>query len=116
MICVDINTAVLDGKELSVKDIPALQAAQWKKLLAKFEADKKKNPDFAVDPNENDLLKPTPKVVWTQGQKRWHVDAPTLVAGDKVLVASAFLDKEKEGDRALFCLNVADGKELWKAP
>ncbi len=115
VLCVDIDTVILDGKELSVKEVPALQAAEWKKLVAKFEQEKKKD-QFARDPNENDLLKPKPKVVWTQGQKRWHVDAPTLVAGDKVLVASAFLDKEKEGDRALFCLNAANGKEIWKAP
>ena len=77
---------------------------------------RRKTPTSPSPPTENDLLKPAPKPVWTQGQKRWHVDAPLLVAGDKVLVASAFLDKEKEGERALFCLNAADGKELWKAP
>jgi outer membrane protein assembly factor BamB len=116
VMCVELNTAMLDGKEMNVKEVPALQAAHWKKLLAKYEDEKKKDPDFAVPPNENDLLKPSPKAVWTQGQKRWHVDAPLLVAGDKVLVASSFLDKEKEGERALFCLNAADGKEIWKAP
>jgi outer membrane protein assembly factor BamB len=39
-----------------------------------------------------------------------------LVAGEKVYVASAFLDKEKLGDRAVICLNAADGAQLWKAP
>jgi outer membrane protein assembly factor BamB len=116
VICVELNTVVLDGKELNIKDVPALQAAHWKKLQAKYEDEKKKDPEFAIPPTENDLLKPMPKAVWTQGQKRWHVDSPLLVAGDKVLVASSFLDKEKEGERALFCLNAADGKELWKAP
>jgi len=116
VMCVDLNTVVLDGKELNVKEVPALQVAHWKKLQAKYEEEKKKDPDFAVPPTENDLLKPSPKAIWAQGKTRWHVDAPILVAGDKVLVASAFLDKEKEGDRAVFCLNAADGKELWKAP
>lgn len=116
VMCVDLNTVTLDGKELSVKDVPALQVAHWKKLQEKYAEEKKKDPDFAVPPTENDLLKPSPKAIWTQGKQRWHVDAPLLVAGDKVLVASAFLDKEKEGERALFCLNAADGKELWKAP
>jgi outer membrane protein assembly factor BamB len=116
VLCVEINAVTLDGKELALKDVPALQAAEWKKLQAKFEEDKKKDPMFAVDPTENELLKPSPKLVWTQGQKRWHVDAPLLMAGDRVLVASAYLDKEKEGDRAIFCLNAADGKEIWKAP
>jgi outer membrane protein assembly factor BamB len=116
VICVEINSATLDGKELNIKEIPALQAAHWKKLLAKYEEDKKKDPDFAIAPTENDLLKPSPKMIWNVGKERWHVDAPVLVAGDKVLVASSFLDKEKEGERAVFCLNAADGKEIWKAP
>src|SRR5262249_10073938 len=38
------------------------------------------------------------------------------VVGERVLAASAFLDKEKEGDRALFCLEAKSGKPLWKAP
>jgi outer membrane protein assembly factor BamB len=116
VLCLDLNTVALDGKELALKDVPPLQAAHWKKLQAKYEEDKKKDPDFAIPPSENDLLRPAPKTVWTQGQKRWHVDAPILVAGDKVIAASAYLDKEKEGDRAVFGLDAATGKELWRAP
>jgi outer membrane protein assembly factor BamB len=116
VLCVELNTVTLDGKELNVKEVSALQAAHWKKLQAKYEEDKKKDPDFAVPPTDNDVLKPAPKMIWTQGAKRWHVDAPVLVAGDKVLVASAFLDTEREGDRAVFCLDAATGKELWRAP
>src|SRR5262245_10707960 len=87
VFCVELNTVVLDDKEMSIKDVPALQAAQWKKLQAKYAEEKKKDPDFAVAPTENDLLKPTPKLVWNEGKERWHVDAPILVAGNKVLVA-----------------------------
>jgi len=116
VLCLDLNTVVLDGKEISTKEVPALQATRLKELQAKYEIEKKKDPDFAVPPREEDLLKPAPKTVWTQGQKRWHVDAPLLVAGDKVIVSSAFLDKEKEGDRAVFSLDAAAGKELWRAP
>jgi outer membrane protein assembly factor BamB len=116
VICVDLNTVTLDGKELNVKDVPALQAEHMRKLRAAYEQEKKKDPDFAVAPGDDKLLKPAPKAVWTQGQKRWHVDAPILVAGGKVLAASAFLDKEKLGERALFCLDASTGKELWKAP
>lgn len=116
VLCVDLNKVTLDGKERDVKDIPAMQLAKWKELQAKYEVDKKKDPDFTVPPSEGDLLKPSPKLLWTQGKGKWHADAPILVAGDKVLVASAFLDKEKLGDRSLFCLDAATGKELWKAP
>src|SRR6476659_1267408 len=100
---------------MTVKDVPALQAARLKELQAKYEAVKKTD-EFAIPPGEEQLLRPAPKAVWAQGQKRWHVDAPVLVAGDKVLVASAYLDKEKEGERALFCLDAANGKEVWRAP
>jgi outer membrane protein assembly factor BamB len=93
-----------------------MHAEAWKKLQARYEVEKKKDPDFAVPPTENDLPKPAPKSVWTAGQKRWHVDAPLLVAGDTVIAASAFLDKEKEGDRAVFALDAATGKELWRTP
>ena len=116
VLCVDLNTVVLGGKELSVRQVPALQAEHWKKLQAKYVEEKKKDPEFAVGPSEDDRLKPAPKSVWTQGKGRWHVDAPVLVAGDRVLVASAFLDKEQVGDRAVLCLEAATGKELWRAP
>jgi outer membrane protein assembly factor BamB len=115
VMCFDLNTVTLDGKEMTVKDVPALQAARLKELQAKYEAVKKTD-EFAIPPGEEQLLRPAPKAVWAQGQKRWHVDAPVLVAGDKVLVASAYLDKEKEGERALFCLDAANGKEVWRAP
>jgi outer membrane protein assembly factor BamB len=115
VMCFDLNTVTLNGKELPIKEVPALQAARMKELQAEYEVKKKKD-DFAVSPSEDQLLRPAPKAIWTQGQKRWHVDAPVLVTGDKLLVASAYLDKEKEGERAVFCLEAATGKEVWRAP
>ena len=93
-------------------DLAAIQKLldkKWADLQAKYQEDKKKDPDFAVPPSEDDLPKPTPVLAWQQGKDKWHVDAPVAVAGDRVLVASAFLDKEKVGDRALFCLNAKTG-------
>ncbi|MGE3804650.1 MAG: PQQ-binding-like beta-propeller repeat protein, partial [Gemmataceae bacterium] len=116
VLCVQIDKLSLDGKEM---DLPAVRKhieGKWKELLAKYEADKKKDPEFAVKPNEDQLPKPVPTVLWQAGKEKWHVDAPVAVAGDKVLVASAFLDKEKVGDRALFCLDAKSGKQLWRAP
>src|SRR5262249_44416183 len=43
------------------------------------------------------------------------VDAPVAVLGKRVLVGSAFLDREKEGRRGLLCLDANSGKELWSA-
>jgi outer membrane protein assembly factor BamB len=82
----------------------------------KYRADKQKNPDLAVPPSEDDLSKPTPAHVWQQGKDKWHVDAPVAVSGDRVLAASAFLDKEKAGDRALYCLNSRTGTVVWRTP
>ena len=40
----------------------------------------------------------------------------STVVGDRVLVASAFLDKEQLGDRALFCLDAKTGDIVWRKP
>src|SRR5262249_9416860 len=75
-----------------------------------------KNDPFAVPPADQDLPKAAPALAWQEGKKKWHVDAPVAVVDGKVLAASAFLDKEKEGRRALFCLDAKTGKEKWNAP
>jgi outer membrane protein assembly factor BamB len=116
VICVELEKATLDGKDVDPPAIAKLQDAKWKELQARFEEQKKKDPDFAVPPNETQLLKPAPKKVWQVGEKRWHVDAAVNVAGGKVLVPTSFLDKEKVGERALYCLAADTGAEVWKAP
>jgi outer membrane protein assembly factor BamB len=87
---------------------------RWKELQAKYEVDKKKDPDFAIPPSEDQLPRANPKRLWQQGQDKWHVDAPVTVAGDKVLVCSSFLDMEKLGDRALICLDAKSGDVVWR--
>jgi outer membrane protein assembly factor BamB len=116
VICVDLNRVTLDGKEMDLAAIQKILEKRWAELLAKFEEDKKKDPDFAVAPSEDQLPKPAPVTLWQQGQDKWHVDAPVAVAGDRVLVASAYLDDEKVGERALFCLDAKSGEIRWKAP
>ncbi len=116
VLSVEMGRVTLDGRELSVAEAEAEVEKKWKAMADQYEIEKKKDPDFAIPPNEANLPKPAPKVAWRKGQGAWHVDAPVLVAKDRVYVASAFLDKEKQGERALVCLNAADGAELWKAP
>lgn len=116
VLCVDLNRVVLDGKESTLAEIQKSIDLKWKELLAKYEADKKKDPDFAVPPNDDQLPKPAPVQVWQQGAGKWHVDAPVAVVGERVLVASAFLDKEQEGDRALICLDAKTGEIRWRTP
>jgi outer membrane protein assembly factor BamB len=116
VICVQLDRVRLDDKELDLSAVQKILDEKWKQLLAKYEQDKKKDPDFAVPPNDDQLPKPAPIKVWQQGAEQWHVDAPVAVAGDRVLVASAFLDKEMKGDRALFCLDAKTGKIQWRAP
>ena len=115
VLCVEIDKAELGGK---THDLPALQkimAQGWKDLFARYEIEKKKDPMFAMPPTEDQLPKADPKRIWQQGKDKWHVDAPVNVIGDKVLVASAFLDKEQVGDRAVFCLDAGSGKIVWRA-
>jgi outer membrane protein assembly factor BamB len=115
-VCVDLTHATLDGKDVTAAEIARLQEAKWKELLAKYEAAKKKDPDFAVPPSEDQLLKPAPKVLWRKGAGQWHVDAPVNVVGGRVLVCTSFLAKEKLGERALYCLNATTGETLWTRP
>ena len=116
VLCVDLNQVTLNGKDLAAAEAEKEIDKLWKQMSDAYEIEKKKDPDFAIPPNEAALPKPAPKVLWQVGKGAWHVDAPVLVAGDKVYVASAFLDKEKLGERALICLNAATGAEVWKAP
>lgn len=116
VLAVHLERVTLEGKEMKTAEIQKILDQKWKELEARYEEDKKKDPDFAVPPNEDQLPKPAPVLAWQQGKGRWHVDAPVAVAGDRVLAASAFLDKEKAGDRALICLDAGSGKEIWKKP
>lgn len=116
VLCLDTNRVTLDGREL---DITATQVAidtRWQELLNQYEIDKKKDPDFAKPPSDDALPKPVPKFLWQKGRSQWHVDAPVALAPGRLLVASAYLDTEKIGRRALLCLHPADGTLLWEAP
>jgi outer membrane protein assembly factor BamB len=116
VICVDMNNVTLNGKEMGSAEAEAQIEKMWKEMSDKYEIEKKKDPDFAIPPNEAALPRPAPKVLWQKGKGAWHVDAPVLVAGGKVFVTSAYLDKERLGERAVLCLSAADGAEVWKAP
>jgi len=116
VICVDLDRVTLDGKEMDVASVRKILDKKWMELLARYEVEKKKDPEFAVKPTEDQLPKPAPVKLWQQGDKKWHVDAPVAVAGGRVLVCSAFLDKEKVGDRALFSLDATTGKIQWRTP
>src|SRR5262249_45742213 len=76
----------------------------------------KKDPQFALPPDEGLLPRPTPRQLWQQGQDKWHVDAPVALVEDRVLAASAYLDDEKAGERALVCLKAVEGAVVWKTP
>jgi len=116
VLCVDMNRVSLDGKEMDLAAIQKVLDVKWAALQKKYEEDVKKDPDFAVKPTEAQLPKPSPRKVWEQGKDKWHVDAPVAVAGDLVLAASAFLDNEKVGDRALLALDAATGAVKWRTP
>src|SRR5262245_19559959 len=113
VLCVELEKATLDGKEYDLPIIAKMQDAKWKELVAKYEEAKAKKDDFAIPPDDSQLLKFAPRKVWQKGAERWHVDAPVNLAGDLVLVPTSFLDKEKVGERALIALNAATGETAW---
>ncbi len=116
VVCVDLKRVALDGQELDIPAIQKILDQRWKEMSARYEEEKKKDPQFAIPPSEDALPKPAPKLFWQQGAAKWHVDAPIAVAADRVLIASAFLDEEKVGKRALLCVNANDGNPVWEQP
>jgi outer membrane protein assembly factor BamB len=115
VLCIEVERAVLDGKTLDLAQLQKAMTSRWQEMRAKYEVERKKD-EFAVPPNEDQLPRAEPKQLWQTGREEWHVDAPVAVVGNKVLAASAFLDREKVGDRALFCLDAPTGKVLWRTP
>jgi len=116
VIAIDTEKVTLDGKDMEAGAVAQVIAAKWKELQEKYEADKKKDPDFAIPPTEDALPKPAPKTLWQQGAAgKWHVDCPVAVVGDNVIAGSAHLDAENSGDRALFCMKRGDGEIRWRA-
>ncbi|MCS6977296.1 MAG: PQQ-binding-like beta-propeller repeat protein [Gemmatales bacterium] len=116
VFCVALDRVVLEGKEMNAAEVQTILDRRWKELLARYEEEKKKDPDFAVPPNEDQLPKPTPKLLWQKGKDRWHVDASLAVVNGRVFVASSYLDDEKIGERKLLCLQADDGSLLWQQP
>jgi outer membrane protein assembly factor BamB len=116
LVCLDPNHVTFEGTELDLQKVQAALDQRWKELLVKYEGEKKKDPQFAVPPSEGSLPRATPQRIWQAGADRWHVDAPVAVIADRVLAASAYLDEEKTGERALVCLRSDDGSVLWKTP
>jgi outer membrane protein assembly factor BamB len=112
--CVELDKATLDGKDYDLAAVAKMQDEKWKQLQVKFEEDKKKDPDFAIPPDDSQLLKFAPKKVWDKGAGKWHVDAPINLAGDVLLVPTSYLDKEKVGERAIYALNSNTGETVWK--
>jgi outer membrane protein assembly factor BamB len=115
VLCVAVEKAELEGKALDLDELHKVMSERWQTLVKKFAVERVKD-EFAVPPNEDQLPRAHPKQLWRQGEEKWHVDAPVAVVGAKVLASSAFLDKEKVGDRALFCLDAKSGNVLWRAP
>lgn len=114
VICVELKKITIDGQPQDLAAAQKLIDQRWSEMTAKYEEAKKKDPDFAIPPNENALPKPLPNLVWQQGKGTLHVDASVAVVGERVLVASAYIDDEKVGKRALICLGAADGRVLWE--
>jgi outer membrane protein assembly factor BamB len=114
VLCVEPGRVTSEGKEQDLVAVQVVLEQRWKDLLAKYEVEKQKDPQFALPPDESMLPRPTPRRLWQQGKDKWHVDAPVAVVEEYVLAASAYLDDEKTGERALVCLKAKDGTVLWK--
>jgi outer membrane protein assembly factor BamB len=115
VISVDINKITFEGNVLNAEAVRFIMDKKWADMNAKYAEDVKKN-DLAPPPNEDDLPKPQPKLLWQKGKDIWHVDAAVELVGDKLIAASAYVDEDKAGKRVLECLNAADGSTIWETP
>jgi outer membrane protein assembly factor BamB len=116
VLCLDPFRVSFEGREQDLAQVQQALEQRWNELLARYEVEKKKDPQFTVPPDEARLPWPAPKRLWQQGADRWHVDAPLAVVEDRVLAASSYLDDDQSGERALVCLNATDGTVVWQTP
>jgi outer membrane protein assembly factor BamB len=116
VLCLDLERVTLEGREMDLAAIQKVIDKKWAELQAQYEKDKKENPLTAIPPTEDQLPRPAPVPVWQQGKERWHVDAPVALVDDVVLVATAFLEKEQAGDRALVAMEAKKGEIKWRTP
>ena len=100
VLSVDLKHAILAGKEIEAAALQEMMEKRWAELQAKYQQEKAKDGDLAIPPGDDDLYKAAPKLLWQQGKGQWHVDAPLVVAGGKVLAASAYIDDDKVGKRS----------------
>ncbi len=116
VICLNAKRVLLDGKEMDLASSQDLIEQRWKQLTTENVKAGAQALTYSAEPNEDALPKPAPKLVWQKGKGVWHVDTPVTVAGDSVLVGSAYLDEEKIGKRSLLCLRASDGEPAWELP
>jgi outer membrane protein assembly factor BamB len=116
VLAITASRAVVDGKELKLPAIRALMEEKWTELGKRYEDQKRKDPDFAKEPGDEDLPKAVPIKLWQSGEKQWHVDAPLAITNTSIVVCSSFLDDEKIGDRSVIVVDRKTGAEMWKRP
>ncbi|MCL2648305.1 MAG: PQQ-like beta-propeller repeat protein [Phycisphaerales bacterium] len=114
VLAIAANRATLEGKEVDMAELRKVMDRNWAELMKQYDTAKRKDPDFAVPPTDDALPHATPIKLWQKGEKQWHVDAPLLLTQNKIIVCSAYLDDEKLGRRAVFCLDRKSGETLWE--
>ena len=63
MLCVELDKATLDGKEYDLPTIAKMQEAKWKELRGQVRGGEGKKDDFAIPPDDDQLLKFDPEAV-----------------------------------------------------
>jgi outer membrane protein assembly factor BamB len=114
VLCLDPALVTAEGREQDLVLAQAALQGRRRDLLARYEAEKKKGPEYTPPPDGDALPLPAPKRLWQAGEGRWHVDAPVAVVEGCVLAASAYLGDDKAGECAVVCLQSRDGSAVWK--
>ena len=78
VLCVSTHQVVLDGQKLDLATVRKRLRAKWRELVARFEKEKKEDPDFAAPPDEDKLPKPEPVKIWQQARSNGTSTLPWL--------------------------------------
>jgi outer membrane protein assembly factor BamB len=116
VVSVELNRVTYEDKELSLFEAEKVLAQRWQALTDHYQRARKQAPESAREPTDDMLPRPRPLWRWQQGKARWYVAAPLAVTHNRVVAASAYLEDDKVGERALLGLDPDHGRPHWKVP
>ena len=117
VICIDINKITLDGNELNIDAVRFLMDKKWTDLGKQIRS-RQEEGRGPGDPAHGRRAFPSrsPNCSGKKAKTYGTWMPPSILAGDKLIAASAYVEEDKAGKRVLECLKADDGATLWETP